>query len=1031
MFHFVESVLVTQKATQVEDESRLNFSKTKDQGEADDFSLWDRTMGCQIRSTRDIKKGDILMKVPIKAMITPELISKSEAGLAIMSCMNHQEYVDSGFWDFFRSTAVQVDQNMENISNQNATQLLVKILQWRKKAETKCLGAWKRYDEQQLNDKNDQSVDFLRCVTGTISTRAPFLAFLIQQRFSTSECPIISSKEVDLPLKTFAPYARTLPSFVSLPLTWKRNQLALLASSITGMSILQEVAAHTLLLSNEFCSLIDAGILLKFPDLFPRGSFSWDTWLWACSVYMSRNLPMEMYADGSMISNKQADHINKELGVMVPFLDMLNHEREMNQVTWERIPQDEDQKGEDTSQQNLSNEDYPRAILHKRVKKGAQIYTNYGVKANNLLMFDYGFAQIGNLDDKISIGWGLSDCVLKSLHAEHGFECSDNSDARAIQTWWVGSRLELLRHQALRGEQTLSEQLFNGQKLVNEVNRDGVFHPILLTAALIGTMSPECVNNSILLIGKDSDVGIKILKQHQVRLQIYLRNLLITKLESLLSNLSQGLKVHYKHVNIWTKADDGGLNYVDSDNSSGFIGWQQFFDSYAYGTAIEIEKRYYALGSDSCVLALFDGHLKSLQASIDNTTENQFSTILDQLSDLGFILSDEDDDVSNIEKFFHDICNRCDADIKESAQTTDKELESPSKEKAAKNKRSDKHSIGSKSNIPALKLHIGNLPYSSTPSSLFDYFSGIFGKDNVLECHIPTERGSKKSRGFGFVTLPEEVAHRALEPEMSYKIEGRLIKLARSNAVGSKKSNVGNKKSNDNIQKASGRCPKCGFSPKYCDCSGRSPNDSYPRPLPPPSYDRKERSYYEPYLPIQNHYPRDGHFHRRSPSPRYRSYHQEYDYNERRRLDGLSNNQVQRTFSPERERINYSYVEATVSRSRKERRSFSRSHSRSRDRRINRKHRGVKSRSRSLSPPYRERNQFNSSHGSKKKGKNDERRGRKGDEVDDEKFSVSSSVSRERRKKRRKSSRKDHSRRRHRSRSTSRDRRSKSRSISI
>jgi hypothetical protein len=84
------------------------------------------------------------------------------------------------------------------------------------------------------------------------SKDGPILAFLIHQRFSAQErVPVVAETNSDIekvleedgdsnalksakriiPLadtpETFGPYARTLPSSVSLPMCWKRNELAL------------------------------------------------------------------------------------------------------------------------------------------------------------------------------------------------------------------------------------------------------------------------------------------------------------------------------------------------------------------------------------------------------------------------------------------------------------------------------------------------------------------------------------------------------------------------------------------------------------------------------------------------------------------------------------------------------------------------------------------------------------------------------------------------------------------------------------
>ena len=1028
-----ERVLITQKAKEVDEENTTSNGMSNN---AEDFALWDRTMGCQIRSTREIKKGDVLMKVPRTAMITPDLLAMSDAGAAVRSCMKVKENGENLFWMSFRNTAEEVERYIEQVSNQNGTQLLVKILQWRKKAESKYLSAWKAKDSS--NDINEEPM-LNMCEEGSITTRAPILAFLIQQRFSCEEYPQVSNASEDQSnAKSFAPYARSLPSFVSLPISWKRNQLALLTSSITGMNILQEVAAHTLLLSNELCSLIDAGLLTKFPNLFPRGSLTWENWVWACSIFMSRNLPMEMCIEESKVDTNLIS-IWKELGVMVPFLDMLNHERDMNQVTWvTNTPEDSIEIGDNGSASTGANEisEHPRAISHKRIKKAAQIFTNYGIKSNHSLLFDYGFAQIGNTDDKVSVGWGLVDCV-------DGQSNSENSDSSAIQSWWNISRLGLLTKQALRGEESLSEQLRSGKKLINDISRDGVFHPILLTASVIGTMPVTSVESNIDAITVDPEFSISITKSHQRKLRIYLREFLSRKLESLLTNLSQGLKVHYKHVKIWTKIENGGLYH--QDETTGFISWQKFFDCYAYETAIEIEKRYYSMGTDSCVLTLFDGHLKSLQTCIDKTDEEQFQSILDQLTDLGFILSDKDEekdgDVSSDpkddsmkveqEKVEEEKVEKDKLHIEKIENKHEKKSQdqSPPRKSKVNVKKADRHpEKRPKSNKPTLKLHIGNLPYSTTPPSLFDYFAKLFGKENIIECHIPAERGSGKSRGFGFVTMPEEAAFDALQPGRVYEIEGRVVKLAKSNAA-SNKGNGSSKKpnngSNNNSQESNGRCQKCGFRPKYCDCR-RPPEMNYARRVPPPYLpERSDRPYYDAYGPNYGNYPPPP-MRRRSPSPRYRVPRDPYEYGNRRAADIYpEGSRRRRSLSLDRDRRERMHIEED--RRRRPYRSISRSRSRSREQRGRRSRRSW---SRSPSPRLK-RDRSGSverrGEGSRRRGREDDRRIRPSDRSDDgdDKRSISSEASRERNSKRKKK-RKHRSRRRNRSMS----RRSRSRSRS-
>jgi len=332
--------------------------------------LYDRTMGCQLRAVREIRKDEVLLTLPRSAMITPDLVAASDAGKAVLACCKTPESGSNSYWDALENTTICEQKFSSKVRSNTGPQMLVKILQERKKAET---AFQKRAQLQQSTGEMDDSdryeearMAFKLAGPKTISTRAPFLAFLIHQRFSNVEkAPVESDAFTDAdeseegnawrscaaPIKcppdapeSFSPYARTLPSSVSLPLCWKRNELALMSGCIPGTAVLQEVAASTLQLVAEFTALLDAGILERFPDTFPPGLLTWDRWVWASAVFSSRILPASCYInakDDSTESFHPTDPLEfqsppeiwNELGVMIPLLDMLNHEAEDNQVT--------------------------------------------------------------------------------------------------------------------------------------------------------------------------------------------------------------------------------------------------------------------------------------------------------------------------------------------------------------------------------------------------------------------------------------------------------------------------------------------------------------------------------------------------------------------------------------------------------------------------------------------------------------------------------------------------------------------------
>ena len=293
------------------------------------------------------------------------------------------------------------------------------------------------------------------------------------------------------------------------------------------------------------------------------------------------------------------------------------------------------------------------------------------------------------------------------------------------------------------------------------------------------------------------------------------------------------------------KASEGGLRYVcqDANDGSQCIGWQTFFDKYAYQSSMEVEKHYYAMGPDSCTLTLYDGQLRTLQNSLEGLKdEEKFNSgVKQQLEELGYTI---------VEK-----------DVKSGEDSTEKSTESAkanSQEKKAspgRKKRNKKKSSGAGNNgpvgsgtgggggdrPPALKLHVGNLSYSTTPSDLYDYFSSLYGKEHVLECHIPIERASRRSRGFGFVTMPESIAEKVLISNQKHEIDGRLLKVAKSNSAGTSDTA---RTLPGPVPVPSDRCAKCGYRPKYCECN--TPHLPGPGGPGPPPRGRDSPGYMDP-----------------------------------------------------------------------------------------------------------------------------------------------------------------------------------------
>jgi RNA recognition motif-containing protein len=832
----------------------------------EDRALYDRTIGCQIRTAREMKEGQVLMTVPKTIMVHPDLIAASDAGRVALACVEQLSAGDN-FWDAFSNTREKEQMYLDRNVSSNGTQLLVKIIQERKKVETALARAAK--------DVETGNAEVFRLAKkGSISTRAVVLLFLIHQRFSDSEEPmVVSGVHIDDSTiarinlmegtpKTFASYVRTMPPSIALPICWKRNELALLAECIPGISLLQDITGQLMALSSDLLSLIDAGILHRFPSIFSPTMLTWDRWLWAATAHMSRLLPATCYlnkGEENAFSHVKTSselfysppEVWNELGVMVPLIDMLNHEVDEAQIKWESPSISNDSEEDANEERNVS---VAQVVVQKKVKKGNQIYFSYGPDSNKELLLKYGFCQIGNKSDKLAIGWALHDAVgnvpkpenYVSLENDVTSEKKENDkdegvyeslDTKAINAWWSKSRLDVLKHEMRSMDSAFWDSLVQGKKMVSSAYCDGVYHPHMLTAMVVATMSRKAINIYTTTLGANNPEGphITLNRRHQRILRRHMLFFYTQKLEKLLENFRNGLRAHFNNVNLWTKANEGGLEYTFENNNedqngeeaqtSPALGWNSFFDRFAYTTAMEVETHFYALAPDSCVLALYDGNLRAIQESINGLiNEEAFKErVIKQLEDLGFKISTDDGEDDDYNEEVVTNFNDEDKKIHEVSNKDDKKRK---KDRQRKNKQ----------NVLGIKLHIGNLSYQTTRSRLFDYFGQRYGRENVIDCHIPTERDSGKSRGFGFVTLTETVGLRIISDHLHHEIDGRVLKLAESNTSIEARKSANGGSSGD-------RCIKCGYRAKYCLCYGPNGglsmeggqlNDIYgPGPFPP------------------------------------------------------------------------------------------------------------------------------------------------------------------------------------------------------
>lgn len=69
-------------------------------------------------------------------------------------------------------------------------------------------------------------------------------------------------------------------------------------------------------------------------------------------------------------------------------------------------------------------------------------------------------------------------------------------------------------------------------------------------------------------------------------------------------------------------------------------------------------------------------------------------------------------------------------------------------------------------------LYVGNLPWATTEDQLKELFDG---HGQVQDCRIITERGSGRSKGYGFVEVDVEDIEKVIEVTNGMEVEGRKI----------------------------------------------------------------------------------------------------------------------------------------------------------------------------------------------------------------------------------------------------------------
>ena len=74
-----------------------------------------------------------------------------------------------------------------------------------------------------------------------------------------------------------------------------------------------------------------------------------------------------------------------------------------------------------------------------------------------------------------------------------------------------------------------------------------------------------------------------------------------------------------------------------------------------------------------------------------------------------------------------------------------------------------------------MDIYVGNLTYETTAEDLIDLFSAY---GNVTKANIVTDRDTRRSKGFGFVTMENDhEANNAINALNGKEIQGRVARI--------------------------------------------------------------------------------------------------------------------------------------------------------------------------------------------------------------------------------------------------------------
>jgi len=194
-------------------------------------------------------------------------------------------------------------------------------------------------------------------------------------------CHLIREKFVLGPKSKWKPYMDILPDIaeVNPTFTWSDEDL----NFLEGSPVIAATRSLQMKLKREYDALLggEDGLIVRFPDRFPKEHYTYETWEWAFTNLFSRAIRLRSLEQGETLA-------------MVPYADLINHS------PFSQAYIDARKEGD-----WLFKSGKEEVILYadRGYRRMEQIYISYGPKSNAELLLLYGFAVERNPFNSVDV----------------------------------------------------------------------------------------------------------------------------------------------------------------------------------------------------------------------------------------------------------------------------------------------------------------------------------------------------------------------------------------------------------------------------------------------------------------------------------------------------------------------------------------------------------------------------------------------------------------------------------------------------